>query len=195
MPTEQVLGIVYWVGAHTVAPAIVHQDGPRATCMVGELDGASSARATRLSEIMSASGIPTPVRSNIRSDIWIKFVNSLCWNPAAVLTQASNGAIGNDPAAIATVRRMMDEADAVAARLGLSITVPPEKRIAVTLSAPGHRMSMLQDFEAGRPLELETLERSIRAAKELADLPTPTIDAALALASLRARIPSQETIA
>jgi 2-dehydropantoate 2-reductase len=195
IPPGQVLGIVYWIGAHTVAPAFVHQDGPRATCMVGELDGTSSARAVRLSEILSASGIPTPVRPNIRGDIWIKFVNSLCWNPAAVLTLATNGAIGGDPAAIATVRRMMEEADAVAARLGLLITVPPEKRIAVTLSAPGHKMSMLQDFEAGRLLELETLERSIRAAKDLADLPTPTIDAALALASLRARTPSEETIA
>lgn len=185
MPAAQVLGIVYWIGAHGEGPAIVRQDGPKATCMVGELDGSMSARATTLAKLLSDSGIPTPVRPAIRADIWIKFVNSLCWNPVAVLTGATNGAIGADPQAIATIRRMIDEADAVAERLGIAIPVAPEKRIAVTLSARDHKMSMLQDFEHGRPLEIDALARSIAAVKQLADMATPTIDAVLSLIALR----------
>jgi 2-dehydropantoate 2-reductase len=193
MPPAQVLGIVYWIGAHNEGRGIVRQDGPRASCMVGELDGTISGRATRLARLLSDAGIPTPVRPAIRGDIWIKFVNSLCWNPVAVLTGAANGPIGDDAQAIGTVRRMMDEADAVAARLGIAIPVAADKRIAVTLSARGHKMSMLQDLEHGRPLELDALARSIAAARELADLPTPTIDALLSLIALRSRI-HQETL-
>ncbi|RUN76532.1 2-dehydropantoate 2-reductase [Sphingomonas sp. TF3] len=193
MPPAQVLGIVYWIGAHAEGPGIIRQDGARATCMVGELDGTISGRATTLARLLSDAGIPTPVRHAIRGDIWIKFVNSLCWNPVAVLTGATNGAIGDDAQAIGTVRRMMEEADAVAARLGIAVPVAAEKRIAVTLSARGHKMSMLQDLEHGSPLEIDALARSIAAARHLADLPTPTIDALLSLIALRSQTP-QETL-
>ena len=185
MPVDQVLGIVYWIGAHGQGPGMVRQDGPLATCMIGEFDGSASPRASRLSALMTGSGIKTPVRPDIRADIWIKFVNSLAWNPVAVLTGATNGAIAGDPAALGTVRRMMVEADAIAAALGLTITVPPEKRIAVTSSSPDHKMSMLQDLEHRRPLEIEALERSIRAVRDLTGIPTPTIDAVLSLVALR----------
>lgn len=185
MPLDQVLGIVYWIGAHSEAPGVVHQDGPVATCMLGELDGRSSDRAQALAACLTDAGIRTPVRSNIRGDIWIKFVNSLSWNPVAVLTGATNGAIGADVEALNTVAAMMREADSIAERIGLEITVPVEKRIGVTLSAPAHKMSMLQDFEAGRPLEIEILKQSISAVKELADMPTPALDAVLSLMALR----------
>lgn len=185
MPPAQVLGIVYWIGAHSAAPGVVHQDGPVATCMLGELDGALSERAKALADCLTQSGIRTPVRPNIRGDIWIKFVNSLCWNPVAVLTGATNGTIGADSEALNSVAAMMREADAIAERIGLTITVPVEKRIGVTLSAPAHKMSMLQDFEAGRPLEIEILKQSIGAVKEMAGMPTPALDAVLSLMALR----------
>lgn len=186
MPVDQVLGIVYWIGAHLEAPGVVHQDGPVATCMVGELDGTLSDRAQALAACLTDAGIKTPVRPNIRADIWIKFVNSLCWNPVAVLTGATNGAIGTDGDALNTVAAMMREVDAIAERLGLHIAVPIEKRLSVTRSAPAHKMSMLQDFEAGRPLEIEILKQSLQAVKDMAGMATPTLDTVLSLMALRA---------
>lgn len=194
MPANQVMGIVYWIGAHVEGAGRVRQDGARASCMVGELDGRESSRVTRLSELLTASGVAAPVRSDIRADIWIKFVNSLAWNPVAVLTGARIGAIADDNRAIAVVRRLMEEADALAAALGLSITVPPQKRIAVTSSAPQHKMSMLQDLEHGRPLEIDVLEQSIAAVRELVGLATPSIDALLPLVRLRAATAQLETM-
>ncbi|MES1975633.1 MAG: 2-dehydropantoate 2-reductase [Pseudomonadota bacterium] len=186
MPSAQTLGIVYWIGAHAEGPGVVRQDGPRASCMVGELDGTISPRATILAALLADAGIPTPVRGNIRSDIWIKFVNSLCWNPIAVLTGATNGAIHDDSAALRTLRRTMEEADSIAAALGVAVPVSLDKRIAVTVSAPAHKMSMLQDLEHGRPLEIDVLEASIAAVRSLAGIATPTIDAVLSLVALRA---------
>ncbi len=187
MPPAQTLGIVYWIGAHGIAPGHVAQDGPKASCMVGEFNGSQSERVTRLGQILTASGIETPVRKDIRSDIWVKFVNSLVWNPVAVLTEATIGGISGDAEAIGTVRAMMEEADAVARTLGIDIRVAPEKRIAVTSSAPGHKMSMLQDFQAGRPMEVDALARSIEAVRTLAGVETPKIEALLSLIALRSR--------
>ncbi len=186
LPPAQVLGCVYWIGAHVVAPGIVAQDGAVAGCPVGELDGSHSERAMRLGELLSASGIGSKINNDIRAAIWIKFVNSLCWNPVAVLTQATLGQMAETGDVVPMVRSMMLEADAVATALGLQITTSADKRIALTLNAPQHRMSMLQDLLAGRPLELDALDQSFRAVRALTDVATPVLENVLALARLRA---------
>jgi 2-dehydropantoate 2-reductase len=186
IPPRQALGCVYWIGAHMIAPGVVGQDGQNAGMPVGELDGSASPRVSALSQLLTDSGIPARVRDNIRGDIWVKFVNSLCWNPMAVLTMARMGEMGEAEGLVAIVERTMEEADAVGSKLGLKIPSAPAKRIATTLTAPMHKMSMLQDFESGRELELPVLEQSIRAMSEIAMVPTPTLDMVLAMARLRA---------
>ncbi|GAA0709248.1 ketopantoate reductase family protein [Vreelandella titanicae] len=186
LPPCQVLGCVYWIGAHSVEPGVVAQDGAKAGCPIGELDGSHSKRVTQLSELLVSSGINCRVNDNIRAAIWVKFVNSLCWNPVAVLTLATLAEINDAGDVVPFVLKMMEEADSVATSLGLDIPQPPEKRIAMTLNAGGHKMSMLQDLEQGRPLELEVLEQSIKAVSEISRVPTPTLDMVLALAKLRA---------
>jgi 2-dehydropantoate 2-reductase len=186
IPPAQVLGCVYWIGAHASAPGVIVQDGAKAGCPIGELDGSDSERVRVLSELLCASGIAAKVNEDIRSAIWVKFVNSLCFNPVALLTQATLGEMAEAGGVLPLIKSMMSEADTVAAQLGLRIGPTPDKRIAMTLSAPHHKMSMLQDLEAGRELELEPLSRSIGAVRDLAGVATPTLDMVLAMANLRA---------
>lgn len=195
LPPSQVLGCVYWIGAHSIEPGVIAQDGAKAGCPIGELDGSQSERATRLAALLSESGIASKVSPDIRAAIWVKFVNSLCWNPVAVLTQGTLGEMRDAGDVVPVVKAMMIEADAVASRLGLDIGPDPDKRIAMTLSATHHKMSMLQDFEAGRPLELQSLAHSLRAVRELADMKTPMLDSVLALAQLRAETARRTTAA
>lgn len=185
MPDAKVLGVVYWIGAHSEAPGIVTQDGAKTGCPLGELDGSLSPRVTALAECLSHAGIPSKPTENVKGAIWMKFVNSLCWNPVAILTLARIGAI-NDSACRSLIRQMMEEADAGAAAMGITIPQPPERRIALTASAAGHKMSMLQDLEAGRLLELDILSRSIDAVQQLTAVEMPTLNAVLRLARLRA---------
>jgi 2-dehydropantoate 2-reductase len=187
LPPEQVLGCVYWIGAHVIAPGVVAQDGAKAGCPVGELDGGRSPRAELLAQLLTDSGIGSKVNPDIRAAIWVKFVNSLCLNPAAILTQATLAQMDRAGDVIPVIKAMMDEADAVASTLGLRIPQDPMKRITMTLSAGDHKMSMLQDLEAGRPTELAILDTSIKAMSQLAQVPTPTLDAVLSLARLRAQ--------
>ena len=191
LPPAQAIGCVYWIGAHVERPGVVAQDGAKAGCPVGELDGSGSERVTRLAALLTESGIPSKVNGDVRGAIWLKFVNSLCWNPVAMLTLASVGAVATDAGHV--LRAMMTEADALAAALGVTVRQPPEKRIALTASAPAHKMSMLQDLEAGRALELDVLDTSLRALREIADVRTPVLDAVLALARLRAAAAKDES--
>lgn len=182
----RVIGCVYWVGTESPEPGVARQDGGGSSLPIGEPDGSRSERVMRLAEVMKQGGLHAPVRSDIRGEIWIKMINSMCWNPVAVLAMATLGEICARPELVDLVRRMMGEAEAVAAALGATIPVPMERRIAVTARLTHHKMSMLQDLERGRPLEIDVLKDSIVAMCELAGVTTPTIDALLDLVRLRA---------
>jgi len=186
IPPRRVLGCVFRVAAQVVAPGVVHQDGSYAKLPLGEPDGSISPRALRLSEAMCAAGFESPVVGNIRSWLWIKMISSLCWNPVAALTLATWGELAASQGVVDVVRRMMQEADAVACALGGPPPIPVEERLAAARSAPDHKMSMLQDLERGRPLEYQALADSIEAMRDIAGVGIPTIDSVLALLRLRA---------
>ena len=78
----------------------------------------------------------------------------------------------------------MTEAEAVADALGVVLPQPTEKRIAITLAARQHRMSMLHDPTRGRPLEIDALACSIAEIRSQVGLTTPTIDMVLDFARL-----------
>jgi 2-dehydropantoate 2-reductase len=152
--------------------------------MVGEPDGSKSARVTALSELLTAAGLKAPVRKKIRDDIWLKLLGNATFNPVSVLTRATLEQMGRDPEAREVIRRMMTEAVAVATALGTSFAMDIEKRIDAAVEVGAHRTSMLQDFEQGRPLELDALVAAVTEMGRLVSLPTPTLDAILALVRL-----------
>jgi 2-dehydropantoate 2-reductase len=189
---RRVLGCVYWIPVEVIAGGVVRQHGPFGAFPVGEPDGSITPRVSLLSEAMQAGGLQAPVSRDIRAEIWMKAVSSLCWNPVAVLTRASLGQIGESAGIVRMVRQMMLEADAMAARLGVTPTMAVEARMGMALGAGAHRMSMLQDLERGRPLEFDVVRASFEDIRELAGVPTPTLDLVVTLMSLRARTVAEE---
>lgn len=183
---ERAIGCVFWVATEVEAPGIIRHDGAGASFPIGEPDDTISPRLERLAAAMRDAGLKAPANTNIRGWLWIKMISSLCWNPIATLGHATLGQVHEHPEAVEIVRRMMTEAEAVATALGVTLPVGREKRIATTRLAPGHKMSMLQDLERGRPLEIDALADSIRTMRDIAGLPTPTIDLVLTLLRLRA---------
>lgn len=187
LPPHAVLGCAFWVGATQLGRGAAAQEGAVAAYPIGELDGTPSERARRLADAMERAGLRAPLRPDIRSEIWMKLINSLCWNTIAVLTCAEMSLIGTEDRVVSLARRMMDEAERVARHFGAVITVPVEKRIATALAATGHRMSSLQDLVAGRPLELDDILESFQRMQLLSGIPTPLIDDMAGLATLRSR--------
>ena len=187
MSPERVIGCVYWVASEVTAPGVIHHDGSLSRFPIGEPDGSTSERLTQLAGALASAGLDAPIVPDIRAWIWAKMISSLCWNPVATLTLATLSEMNARPEIVAIVRAMMTEADALAAKLGVEKTpITIDQRIAAARNAGHHKMSMLQDLERGRPLELDVLVDSIDAMRELAESPTPTIDGVYALLRLRA---------
>lgn len=183
---ERAIGCVFWVATEVEAPGVIRHDGAGASFPIGEPNDTISPRLERLAGAMRDAGLKAPVNTNIRGWLWIKMISSLCWNPVATLGHATLGQVNEHPEAVEIVRQMMIEAEAVATALGVTLPVGREKRIATTRLAPGHKMSMLQDLERGRPLEIDALADSIRTMRDIVGIATPTIDLVLTLLRLRA---------
>lgn len=181
---ERAIGCVVYPSCEIVAPGFVkHLDGNR--FMLGEPDGSKSERVTALGRIMTEAGLKAPIRRKIRDDIWLKLLGNATFNPISVLTRATLEQMGNDAGVREVIRGMMLEASEVAARLDVRFALGIDKRIDGGTAVGAHKTSMLQDWEAGRPLELDALVASVTEMGRLVGVPTPTLDAILALVRLR----------
>jgi len=86
------------------------------------------------------------------------------------------------------VTRVMLEAQAIGMRIGCAIEQTPEQRHEVTRKLGAFKTSMLQDAEAGRPLELDALVGAVREIGQRLGIATPNTDALLGLTRLMARV-------
>ncbi|WP_172599776.1 2-dehydropantoate 2-reductase [Cereibacter sphaeroides] len=184
---DRVLGCVVYPAAEVVEPGTVrHLEGNRFS--LGEPSGEKSDRALRLSEALTAAGLKAPVRPRLRDEIWVKLWGNLSFNPISALTGATLDRLCTDPGTRAVARSMMLEAQAIAERLRVKFPIDVERRIDGGAAVGAHRTSMLQDLEAGRPMEIEALVGSVAELGRIVNLPTPTIDTVLALVRLRAKV-------
>ena len=122
------------------------------------------------------AGLKSPVRKNIRDDIWMKLWGNLAFNPISALSGKTLEDIANDEKLCAIVKNMMLEGQAVANALGVNFPISLEKRINGTRNVGAHKTSTLQDLELGRPMEIDALTKSVSEAGKIVNIATPTID-------------------
>ena len=182
---ERVIGSIVYPAAELVEPGVVRLiEGNRFT--LGELDGQRTPRIEALSRALMAAGFKAPVSRDIRAELWVKLWGNLSFNPISALTHATLEEICRFPMGRELAARMMQEARTVAEQLGVEFKVSLEQRIAGAQSVGAHKTSMLQDVEAGRPLELAALLGSVVELARITDTATPTLDAIHAATSLLA---------
>lgn len=183
---QQVLGCVVYPASELMAPGVVrHVEGDRFP--LGELDGSTRERTTRVSECFMRAGFKAPVLDDIRSEIWLKLWGNLTFNPISALTRSTLADICEYGPTRELAAAMMTEAQAVGHKLGISFRVPLEKRIAGAAKVGKHKTSMLQDVEAFREPEIDALVGSVAELGRLTGTPTPHIDALYALTCLLAQ--------
>lgn len=184
---DRVLGCVVYPAAEVSEPGVVrHIEGNRFS--LGEPDGSKSDRAIALSQALSAAGLKAPVRPKLRDEIWIKLWGNLSFNPISALTHATLDVLCTDVGTRSVARNMMLEAQEIAEKLGVKFPIDVERRIDGGAAVGAHRTSMLQDLDAGRPMEIDALVRSVQELGNITKSATPTIDTVLALIALRAKI-------
>jgi 2-dehydropantoate 2-reductase len=186
LPPDRVIGSVLYPWAEVIAPGVVEQSTSNRFVM-GEPDGSESARIRRLTGIMNAGQIDAPITRDIRTEIWLKLWGNLCFNPLSVLTGATIDRLTSVPDLLALERAMMLEAEKVANALGISFPYDVEKRIEITAMAGARKTSTLQDFERGKPLEIEPLLGAVVELGGLAGMEMPLCRAVLALVRERGR--------
>jgi 2-dehydropantoate 2-reductase len=183
---QRAIGCVVEPACEVTAPGVIeHHQFNR--FIIGEPDGTRSGRVERLSQALSAAGFDAPVRDNIRWNIWLKLWGNVCFNPISALTGATLGRMIGNPQLRALCKTMMLETQAVNEALGVHI--PEEmmdRRLAGAASATDHKMSMLQDLERGRSLEIDALVGVVQELGRLTGVKTPMVDAILALITERA---------
>jgi 2-dehydropantoate 2-reductase len=191
IPPERVLGCVVYPAADLVAPGVIkHVEGDRFP--LGELDGSASARVNAVSACFQRAGFKSPVLDNIRAEIWLKLWGNVSFNPISALAHSTLVDICEHPLARDLAAEMMREAEAVAAKLGISFRVTLDRRIEGAAKVGKHKTSMLQDVEAGRGPEIDALVGSVVELARLTGTPTPHIDSAYALVKLLATTISEE---
>jgi 2-dehydropantoate 2-reductase len=180
---SRIIGCVAYPAAEVEVPGRVrHVEGDRFP--VGELDGSESPRAVALAELLARGGFRSRVLGDIRGELWLKAVGSAAFNPLSTLTGLTLAEVCARPDTRARAMALMEEAQAVAAALGITLRVPLEKRLEGAAAVGHHKTSMLQDLEAGRPLELDALVLAIVEAGRATGVATPEL--ARAYAEVRA---------
>ncbi|MGH8820119.1 MAG: 2-dehydropantoate 2-reductase [Rhodoferax sp.] len=191
IPATRVIGCVVYPASELMAPGVVrHVEGDRFP--VGELDGSSSERVTRISECLGHAGFKSPVLDDVRAEIWLKLWGNLTFNPISALSHSTLVDICQFPLTRELAASMMLEAQSVAHKLGITFRVGLEKRIAGAEKVGKHKTSMLQDIEAGRAAEIDALVGSVVELGRLTNIPTPHIDTVYALVKLLARTMAEE---
>jgi 2-dehydropantoate 2-reductase len=184
---HQIIGCVVYPAAELAAPGVIqHIEGDRFP--LGELDGSTTARITRLSACFVNAGFKAPVLDNIRAEIWLKLWGNLTFNPISSLSHSTLQDICQFAPSRELAASMMREAQAVAHKLGIEFRVSLEKRIAGAEKVGKHKTSMLQDVEAGRAPEIDALVGSVVELARLTETPTPHIDTVYSLVKLLARM-------
>ncbi len=180
---DKIVGCIAYPAATIAEPGVIrHIEGNRFP--VGELDGSDSARVRRVAAALTEAGFKSRVLDDIRSEIWLKLWGNLTFNPISAMTHSTLVDICQFPLTRALAVTMMTEAETVAHRLGASFRVPMERRIAGAEAVGKHKTSMLQDVEAGKPLEIDGMLGAVVELAELTGVEVPTLRALFACVSL-----------
>jgi len=187
LPIDRVIASIVYPAAEIVEPGVVkHIEGNRFS--LAEIDNSETPRIKLVSETLKQAGFRAPVVSDIRAELWTKLWGNLSFNPISALTGATLDRITGEPALRALCKSMMRETQAVNESLGIRIPAEMmDRRLAAAGAVVGHKMSMLQDVERGRSMEIDALVTVVQELGRLAGVATPVIDAVLALVQERGR--------
>jgi 2-dehydropantoate 2-reductase len=167
-----VLGSIVYFSTEITAPGVIqHIEGNRIS--LGEPDGSRSDRCRSIAEALVVSGLRAPITARIRHEIWVKVLGNASLNPVSALTRATLVQMVRDPGVCALIKNIMQEVEGVSHKLGMELPVTIDQRIAGAEKVGEHKTSMLQDLEAGRPIELEALVGAVVELGECVGLTMP----------------------
>ena len=187
IPARHIVGCVVHASCSLNSPGFVKQHFGN-KLIVGEPAGAKTARVQQLVALLERAGFETVLSDQIQKDAWYKLWGNMTVNPVSAMTGATTDLIMGDDLVRGFISKVMLEAREIGFRLGIPIEQQPEDRHQVTRKLGAFKTSMLQDVEAGKPVEIDALVSVVREMGQMTGVPTPFTDALLGLARLHARV-------
>jgi 2-dehydropantoate 2-reductase len=184
-PARAIAGVVYAASA-VIRPGVIELKNPNSRVVLGEMDGRESQRVQAITAHINGGGMRAIVSQSVRDEIWSKLLNNLASGSLAVLTQATVRQIYQEEACVATARRIMAEAAAIAASVGARPDPDHEKRITHGRGLD-HKPSILQDLELRRPMEIDGIFDAPLAMARATGVAAPTLEMVVGLIKVRAR--------
>lgn len=191
IPYEQIIGGVVHVSGHIVEPGVIHQSGGM-LYLLGEVQAEDSPRVRELARILSCAGLDARVEPVIRRNIWRKVINNAALNPVSALTRATMHRMLRDEGVRALLRNLLREGIDVAKASGVDPQADPDERLTWADHLKDVKTSMLQDVEAGKPLELEPICGAVVELAHVYDVPVPSLEAVYALTKLLERTAARD---
>jgi 2-dehydropantoate 2-reductase len=169
---DRVIGCVIYCSTEIVAPGVIrHIEGTRFS--IGEPDGELSPRCRAISGAFTAGGLKCPIDPNLRDQIWLKLLGNAAFNPITALTGATLGQLGQASEMLEVLHSIMEECLAVASAVGATCRISLDRRVDAGIAVGNHKTSMLQDVEAGRPLELDCITGAVTELAHHLGIPVP----------------------
>jgi len=178
---ERVVGSLAYFATDIAEPGVIHHtEGNKLS--LGEPNGTRSERTKAIADALIAAGLRCPVTTRFRHEIWVKLLGNVAFNPISALTGGTLEQLVRHAETAALVREIMTETEAVAARLGIELSISIDQRMAGAGKVGAHKTSMLQDYEAGRPMELDAVVGAVIELGGRLGVPTPATRAMYACA-------------
>lgn len=194
-PENEILRSLAFIAVSRAQPGLItHYDYGKLT--VGRYPRGVSETATVLARLFESVGVPCVVTDDVVTATWQKLVWNVPFNPISVLAGGADTlTLLGHPETALLVREVMEEVCRTAAALGHSLPVSViDQNLEGTRAMVPYKTSMLLDFEAGRPMEVEAiLGNAVRAARR-AGVPVPRMETLYALLQLidrRNRFPEE----
>ena len=183
---HHILGCVVHASGEVTAPGEVTWNGQK-LFVLGEPDGSLSRRLNALAEAMHKAGLEPRVTDRIRDEVWMKLIGNTSFNPVAALHRARMDAICADPVLIGQIRAVMEEMTTVADAYGIRQLVTIEHRLDIAKSIGPVKISMHQDLELGRPMEIDAIVTAFLELARKVGIATPLTGALHGMISELAR--------
>ena len=178
---ERVVGSLAYFATDVAEPGVIHHtEGNKMS--LGEPNGTRTDRSKAIAEALIAAGLRCPVSTRFRHEIWVKLLGNVAFNPISALTGGTLEQLVRHAGTAALVREIMAETEAVAGKLGIELSISIDQRMAGAEKVGAHKTSMLQDYEAGRPMELDAVVGAVIELGHRLGVPTPATRAMYACA-------------
>jgi 2-dehydropantoate 2-reductase len=187
VPARHVAGGVIYSANEVVEPGVVRADAPQRNMLILGVPGdRADARLERLSAALERAEIQAPIETDIRRSVWAKLLVNLGASSLSVVAGETLRDMMADPAVAALRKRMSEEGRAIAAAHGVDTAGAPQPPAHVP-GGPAHKASMLQDYERGRPMEIDSILMAPLWFARAAGVAAPALEAVIALAVHKAR--------